>query len=171
MKHDILSSENSETSPKKKPLFHFWRCFWLTFLVASLAYAWHSFYVPPNDIAWSEDYASARREATQTGKPIVLYFTATWCVPCRIMKRQVWADPDVMELVNAEFVPVAIDLGDPQNAEIATSYKIGGTPVTIVCDSQGIVLDWRAGGISKTEFLELLDSSKLPKGLRWQSEH
>ena len=75
------------------------------------------------------------------------------------MKRQVWADEQVMALVNAQFVPVAIDVDDPENAEVMTSYKIGGPPVTIVCDPQGNVVDWRAGGISKPEFHELLDSS------------
>ena len=161
MQSVIKSSDKKEPSPKRKPFFHFWRCFWLTFLVVSLGYAWHSFYVPPNDIAWAKDYASAQRRAAISGKPIVLYFTATWCVPCRIMKRQVWADTQVMELVNAEFVPVAIDVGDPENAEIMNSYKIEGDPVTIVCDSGGKVVDWRVGGISKPEFLELVDSPTL----------
>lgn len=161
LQSELPSSDKSETKTKKKPLFHFWRCFWLTFLVISLAYAWHSFYVPPNDIAWAKDYASAQRKAAITDKPIVLYFTAKWCVPCRIMKRQIWADTQVMKLVNAKFIPVAIDVGDPENAEVMASYKVEGPPVTIVCDSQGNVVDWRAGGISKPEFLELLDSSSL----------
>lgn len=160
---ELPSSDTSEASrPKRIPMFHFWRCFWLTFLVVSLAYAWHSFYVPSNYIAWAKDYTSAQRQAAISGKPMVLFFTATWCVPCRIMKRQVWADAQVMELVNAKFVPVAIDVSDPENAEVMTAYKIGGPPVIIVCDSQGKVADWRAGGINKPEFLEMLDSSNLP---------
>lgn len=156
---ELPSDEALETSPKRKPLFHFWRCFWLTFLVVSLGYAWHSFYVPSNEIAWAKDFASAQRQAAMSDKPIILYFTATWCVPCRVMKRQVWANSQVMELVNADFVPVAIDVGDPENAEVMAAYQIEGAPVTIVCDSQGKAMNWRVGGISKTIFLELLDSS------------
>ena len=72
------------------------------------------------------------------------------------MKRQVWADEEVMNLVNAEFVPVAIDVSDPDNAELLTRYKIGGPPITIVTDPQGNALDWRTGGIGKAEFIELL---------------
>lgn len=158
------SFDNDEPRSKRKLSLNFWSCFWLTFLVVSLAYAWHSFYVPPNNIAWAEDYASAQRKAARSGKPMVLYFTAKWCVPCRVMKRQVWADVQVMELVNAKFIPVAIDVADPENAEIMTSYKIAGSPVTVVCESQGKVVDWRTGGISKSEFLELLDSPHFPNG-------
>ncbi|WP_037199198.1 thioredoxin family protein [Rhodopirellula baltica] len=156
---DLPPVETMAPRPQPKPLFHFWRCFWLTFLVVSLGYAWHCFYVPANEIAWATDYASAKQQATKADKPILLYFTANWCVPCRVMKRQVWADSQVKELVNAEFVPVAIDVGDPHNAEVMDAYNIQGPPVTIVCDSQGKAMDWRSGGISQPVFLEFLNSS------------
>ena len=74
-----------ESRPKGKPFFLFWRCFWLSFLVISLAYAWYCYYVPSNSVAWAESYASAQTKASQTEKPVRLYFTGEWCVPCRIM--------------------------------------------------------------------------------------
>ena len=120
------SSDDNESRPNRKPLFHFWRCFWLTFLVVSLAYAWYSFYVPTNDIAWADNYASAQQQAADSGKPIILYFTGTWCVPCRKMKRQVWADERVMALVNAQFIPVAIDVDNPDHAAVMARYKNRG---------------------------------------------
>ena len=152
----LPSSDNSESPPDRKKIFHFWRCFWLIFLVVSLAFAWYSFYVPSNSIAWADNYTSAQQQAANSGKPIILYFTAKWCVPCRIMKRQVWADEQVTASVNAQFIPVAIDLDNPDNAEVLARYNVSGTPVTIVTDPQGNALQWRAGGIGKSEFLELL---------------
>ena len=148
------------TKNSQKPWFHFWRCFWLIFLLGSLGYAWYCFYVPPNEIAWAKDYDSAREQSVESGKPIVLYFTATWCVPCRIMKRQVWADEQVRKKVNSGFIPVAIDIGSPENTDLMTAYKVSGAPVTIVCDSQGNALNWRAGGTTKADFLKLLDEKK-----------
>ena len=79
------------------------------------------------------------------------------------MKRQVWGDEQVMTLVNAQFIPVAIDVDNPDDAAVLARYKVEGPPVTIVTDPEGNALDWRAGGISKSEFLELLDSSSPPK--------
>ena len=75
------------------------------------------------------------------------------------MKRQVWADEQVMELVNAQFVPVAIDVDNPKDATLLSRYKVKGPPVIIVTDTQGNALDWRAGGIGKSEFLDLLSSA------------
>lgn len=152
----LPSSSNSESPPKRKKKLHFWRFFWLMFLVLSLAYAWYSFYVPRNDIAWAEDYTSAQQQAADSGKPMVLYFTGEWCSPCRVMRRQVWADDEVKTSVNSEFVPVAIDVDNPDNAAVLTRYNVGGAPVTIITDPEGNALRWRVGGIDKSEFLELL---------------
>ncbi len=150
------STGSSEPLPNQKKRLPFWRCFWLTFLVVSLAYAWYCFYVPTNSIVWAENYTSAQQQAADAGKSIILYFTGKWCVPCRVMKRQVWADAEVTTLVNAHFIPVTIDVDNPDDAAVLARYEVGGTPVTIITDPQGNALRWREGGISKSEFLELL---------------
>jgi len=75
------------------------------------------------------------------------------------MKRQVWADDQVMNTVNAAFIPVTIDVDDPDNAAVLVRYNVGVTPITIVTDPNGNALQWRVGGIGKSEFLELLRAS------------
>lgn len=150
------SPDSPAPPPARTKRFHFWRCFWLTFLVVSLAYAWYCFYVPANSIAWADNYAAAQQQAASSGKPMILYFTGQWCVPCRIMKRQVWADPQVTAAVNAEFIPVMLDVDDPESTTIMDRYQVKGAPVTIVTEPQGKALRWRSGGISKSEFFELI---------------
>ena len=159
-----LSDSHSQDQPPPEPTqgsdlgkFHrFWQCFWLTFLVVSLAYAWYCFYVPSNSIVWADDYAAAQRQAVQSDKQIILFFTGEWCVPCRIMKRNVWADDLVMATVNAKFVPVMIDVDYPGAADALRRYNVGSTPKTIITDSDGNVLRQNEGGMSKAEFLGLL---------------
>ena len=109
-------------------------------LVVSLGYAWYCFYVPSNNVAWAKDYTSAQQQAAQSGKPIILFFTGKWCVPCRIMKRNVWADEQVTASVNAGFIPVTIDVDDPNAAAALSRYRVGATPTTIITDPQGKVL-------------------------------
>lgn len=152
----LPASDNDESLSGRKPILHFWRCFWLTFLVLSLTYAGYCFYVPPNKINWAEGYEVAQKTALRTDKPMILSFTGEWCVPCRIMKRQVWADPEVMAQINQQFIPVAIDVDDPNNALLLERYQVQGAPVTIITDSQGNVRSWRAGRTAKPEFLRFL---------------
>ena len=150
-------STGSEPEPVRGKPFNFWRWFWLTFLVVSLGYAWYCFYVPYNsNIAWAGDYSLAQQQASQSGKPIIIFFTATWCVPCRIMKRNVWGDKQVVASVNEGFIPVMIDLDDPAAAKTLSRYQVRATPTTIIADPQGKVLQQVLGGMSKAEFLELL---------------
>ncbi|MDA1274319.1 MAG: thioredoxin family protein [Verrucomicrobia bacterium] len=168
--NDAQSQPPPSTDPASKPYrgrFNFWRWFWLSFLVVSLGYAWYSFYVPSNKVTWAKDHASAQQQAAQSGKPIILFFTAKWCAPCRIMKRNVWADEQVEAVVKAGFTPVMIDLDDPNAAATVSGYRVVATPTTIITDSQGKVLKRVEGGMGKPEFLDLLgklnpDGSKVP---------
>ncbi|MCY2962540.1 MAG: thioredoxin family protein [Planctomycetota bacterium] len=162
--NDIQPQLPPSTEPASRPargkVFPFWRWFWLSFLVVSLVYVWYCFYVPSNRVAWAANYSSAQQNATQSGKPIILYFTGKWCVPCRIMKREVWADEQVTAAVNAAFIPVTIDVDDPDAAETVNRYGVGATPNTIITDPQGNVLLHRQGGMGKADFLEMLGKLK-----------
>ena len=156
---------NNKMNRKKLELLNLlkthWLCiwFWRVTLVVSLSYAWYCFYVPSNSIVWADNYTSAQHQAAQSGKPIILFFTGKWCVPCKVMKRNVWADEQVTASVNAAFIPVMIDVDDPDNAAVLVRYNVGGTPITIVTDPNGNALQWRVGGIGKSEFLEFLRAS------------
>ena len=131
----------------------FSQIFWLSFLFASLAYAWYSFYVPSNDIEWAEDMNEAEMLAESSDKNLMLFFTGTWCVPCKVMKRQVFADKQVASAVNAKVVPVIIDVDDPKSKEIVERYKAGVTPITLLIDGNGDVLDYGVGKMEKSAFM------------------
>lgn len=134
-----------------------WRWFWRVTLVVSLGVVWYCYYAPSNDIAWAAGYDAARQAATESDKPVLIYFTGEWCVPCRIMKRNVWADEQVAKRVNAEFVPLMVDVADPAAADLVSAYKIGTTPITLVESPQGEVLQYHVGGLSKADFVGFLD--------------
>lgn len=134
----------------------FSQIFWLSFLFASLAYAWYSFYVPSNDIEWAEDMNEAEMLAESSDKNLMLFFTGTWCVPCKVMKRQVFADKQVASAVNAKVVPVIIDVDDPKSKEIVERYKAGVTPITLFIDGNGDVLDYGVGKMEKEAFMQML---------------
>lgn len=148
------------SKPTRGILHRLWQGFWLTTLVVSLGYAWYCFYVPKNEIAWAESYPAGKQLAATTGKPMVLFFTGEWCVPCRIMKRTVWADEEVESTVNHGFTPILIDVGNSTaSSEALDQYKIHTTPTTIVADGSGEVLQQFNGAMSKSELLSLLDKA------------
>lgn len=156
----MKNTDNSSTDTPKvaKTKSHpFWQWFWLTFLVVSLAYAWYSFYVPANDVVWADNMAVAQEIANDSDKNMLLFFTGKWCVPCRIMKREVFANKEVMKAINSKVVPVMIDVDDPKVEEIVKRYQAGVTPITMFTDHQGKVIDYAVGKIGKKKFLEMLE--------------
>lgn len=150
------STTPNHSSNLKRIGFRLWQGFWLTFLVVSLYYAWYSFYAPSSNIDWSTDYPTAQKTSSKTGKPIVLFVTGEWCSPCRIMKRTVWADPEVEALVNDKFIPVLINVSEKNSSELIKQFNSHVTPTTILADHQGNILKKRQGRTDKAEILKIL---------------
>lgn len=73
------------------------------------------------------------------------------------MKRQVWADDEVRRRVEDRFVPVLLDADEPSAAPVLQRYGIHGTPCTLIINGQGVVLDYRFGALSKSDFLAWMD--------------
>ena len=156
MSNEVPKSTLSQGLAAPSSKFNFWRWFWLSTIPISLGWLWYDFYAPSNHVVWAKDYASAESQAATSGKPVILFFTGKWCSPCRIMKRQVWADNEVESKVNSGFNAVMIDVDDPNASPVVKRYQVFATPTTVVTDSRGNVLQQAQGGLSKLEFLQLL---------------
>ena len=52
------------------------------------------------DVHYPALLPSVFNQARSAGKPVVLYFGASWCVPCRRMSQETFADPTVLSLLD-----------------------------------------------------------------------
>jgi len=145
-----------DVKQSKKKSHSFWKFFWLTFLAVSLWYAWYSFYAPSNDITWIDNMEYAQKLANNSDKNIMVFFTAEWCSPCRIMKREVFADQEVKNAMDAKVVSIEINIDDPNTEALVKQYNIGATPTTIFIDTEGNVINYAVGKVGKAKFLEML---------------
>lgn len=152
----VNKSPQNNAKNKSHP---FWRWFWLTFLVISTAYAWYSFYAPSNDIKWVTNLTTHQEITENTGQNMLLFFTATWCSPCQIMKRQVFTDDEVESNINSMLTPILIDIDNPETKEFVKYYEVDRTPTTIILDSQGEILKYAVGKMDKKELLDMIHSA------------
>lgn len=112
---------------------------------------------PANDVMWDE----ASAQASQTGKPILIDFTASWCPPCKVMEKDVFPQPAVQALLKEKYVFVTADVSNAQSPGIGlgTQYDITAIPTFMILDPAGNVIDKRVGGMSADQFTKWLSQA------------
>ncbi|MEM9294618.1 MAG: thioredoxin family protein [Planctomycetota bacterium] len=114
----------------------------------------HAQPAPPPYIAF-RDVEDTLALAAEQAKPVVLYFTADWCGPCRRMQAEAFADPAVVR-ASKRFVWTKIDID--KNQPLAARFAVRGVPSFIFLDQHGRFLDQATGYRTRGDFLELLNS-------------
>ena len=94
------------------------------------------------EINW-RDARSGIYEASQTGRPVIMVFHATWCSVCKRF-RQVFKDPGIVA-ASRDFVMILVD-GDAEK-ELNGAFSPDGVyvPRTLFIDSDGNVSDKLVG--------------------------
>jgi uncharacterized protein YyaL (SSP411 family) len=126
-------------------------------------------------VAWRAFGSAAFADAGREGKPVLLSLTTPWCRPCREMDREVYANPEIADLIGSSFVPVRVD-GD-RRPRVRDRYTMGGFPSTVFLTPGGEIL---TGGtlFEPDTFREVIgrveelwgekgtDAGRIPRGLR-----
>jgi len=96
------------------------------------------------EVAWSSSLDTSLTQAKKLHKPVMLFMKVEWSSYCTQMRREVFANTDVVKEAKA-FIPVIAD-GDHEGRTIARKYSVTGYPEVLLLDSNGVVI-WRASGV------------------------
>ncbi|TDX12385.1 thioredoxin family protein [Flavobacterium sp. S87F.05.LMB.W.Kidney.N] len=108
-----------------------------------------------------ESWAQAKKQA-QTEKKLIfvdLYFTG--CAPCAQMDKEVFPDPKVATVLNADFVTFKSDiLKEEIGKKLCMKYGVTGFPTFLFMNADGKVIDIAGGFQNVEQFTALLQNAK-----------
>jgi thiol-disulfide isomerase/thioredoxin len=75
---------------------------------------------------------TAVAQAAVKSRPALVYFTAEWCVSCRVMEREVFQNDEVLaELGAVELIKVDVTRSTPEVRDLLDRYGVVGPPTMI----------------------------------------
>src|SRR5205807_10474164 len=90
-------------------------------------------------------------------RPVLIDFSADWCIPCREMESTTFVDPKVVTAAS-KFVRLKADMTrqDSTSSQLAGRFEVQGVPTLVVIDSQGRIRKRLVGYVGPREFLDSL---------------
>lgn len=112
---------------------------------------------PRAELAFQPYDPALLRSATAAHQPVVVDFSADWCVPCREMEHTTFTDPAVLNGA-ARFVRLRANMTaeNARNQALMKQFNVQGVPTVVFIDSAGRVRKRRVGYIAPAEFVKLL---------------
>ena len=89
-------------------------------------------------VNWREWGKEAFEDARRREKPLLLSISATWCHWCHVMDEKTYSDPQVVERINRDFIPVRVDAD--RRPDIDRRYNMGGWPTTAFLAPDGSLI-------------------------------
>jgi thioredoxin:protein disulfide reductase len=101
--------------------------------------------------------AATLQAAEAERKPVLIDFSADWCIPCREMERSTFVNPAVVKEAS-RFVRLRANLTqqDGKNQAIISKFGIQGVPTTLIINSAGRIEVRKVGYVGPDEMLTAL---------------
>lgn len=116
--------------------------------------------LPSSNVAWlpaaaDADIDRAFAQARAEGKPLLLYWGATWCPPCNQLKATFFNRQDFAAL-SRSFVAVHVDGDRPGAQKLGRRFKVSGYPTVVLFTPAGAEITRLPGEADAAQMMAVL---------------
>ncbi|MCB0509520.1 MAG: thioredoxin family protein [Chitinophagales bacterium] len=101
-------------------------------------------------------YEEVLVQAKALKKPFFIDFTASWCLPCKLMEETVFQDYEVKKYTQNYFIALQLNVDDFDAMILRSKYDISSLPCILFFDENGLLLGKEIGLQTGTNFLKIL---------------
>lgn len=126
-----------DSSVKDKPILK--KIQWIFGITAILFGIYYAGSIRDTGIVWKKYSGLDLLEAKENGMPVLLDFSADWCIPCMELDRNTWTDPEVIEATK-DIGRLKVDLtyfDSPESEILRIKFKISGIPTVVFIRADG----------------------------------
>lgn len=84
-------------------------------------------------------FEAASKQAAKSNKIVLIDFYTTWCGPCKMLDKNTWTDPTVIQLLEQKTVALRIDA--EKETALSKHYKIEAYPSILLIKPDGTEID------------------------------
>ncbi len=93
-----------------------------------------------DELPWRDDPAVSDVVPPGGDRPVLLYFTASWCVPCKLLDREVFQNPEGRHELD-HYDLVRLDLESASGRTLADSFRVATVPTFVMLDAGGAEIE------------------------------
>ena len=109
------------------------------------------------DFLMTNDLYAVLDRAERENKLVYIDIGTKWCLPCKMMKEDVYTDKGIGEYMNDNFVSYLVDAEKANGPNMTVIFDVKSFPTLLFLDTKGRVLERKVGAAYHTELRNLGD--------------
>jgi len=109
------------------------------------------------DFVESNKLQSVLDLATEQDKLVFLDVYTTWCLPCKMMEKDVFTNESTAAVINEDFISYKVDAEKANGLNVAFQYNVSQYPTILFLDTEGNVLEREEGAVYHSKLLAMAD--------------
>jgi thioredoxin-related protein len=89
----------------------------------------------PSQIKWAPDLATAKQASAQFKVPLMVHFYGDGCIPCRTLEKNVFTNPEVVQVLNKFFICVSIN--GTRDSKTMSEFNVHSYPTDVFLSPAG----------------------------------